>query len=372
MGKYATSPTWADIMPIAQDDGPGTPLAAISYSDSYSEATSYLRAVMAANEFSARVLALTADVISMNPAHYTVWLYRAKTLFHLSSEAEAHEGSPPQPQLLRDEISYLNDIALTHLKNYQIWHHRQLIVDRLGDPTGEAAFCMEMFERDAKNYHVWSYRQWLVRRFGLWDSEQEISDAELLVERDVRNNSAWCHRWFLIFGREEEEAKGTKDAKSRLKEDVVARELEYAKRAIRLAPQNQSPWNYLRGLYRKAGRSLVELRGFAEQFAISHQVDNGDDEEEEEGEPSQTIEELDLEEGVRSSHALDLVADIYAELGERDKARTVLEVLGRKWDPVRKGYWNYKAGLLPVDEDKEEEGGTTALPARGHAAVPVA
>jgi protein farnesyltransferase/geranylgeranyltransferase type-1 subunit alpha len=77
-GKYTTSPDWADIQPIPLDDGSedgqgATPLAVIAYKPEYLEATSYLRAVMAINEMSERVLQLTEDVIMMNPAHYTVW-----------------------------------------------------------------------------------------------------------------------------------------------------------------------------------------------------------------------------------------------------------------------------------------------------------
>lgn len=75
-GKYSNSPTWSDISPIALDDGSSTgatPLAAIAYQPAYLEATSYLRAVMAAEEMSERALALTEDVIAINPAHYTVW-----------------------------------------------------------------------------------------------------------------------------------------------------------------------------------------------------------------------------------------------------------------------------------------------------------
>jgi len=76
-GKYASSPEWASIKPIPLDDGSKDndimPLATIAYPDEYLEATSYLRAVMAANELSERALKLTEDIISMNPAHYTVW-----------------------------------------------------------------------------------------------------------------------------------------------------------------------------------------------------------------------------------------------------------------------------------------------------------
>ena len=71
-----TTAEWADITPIELDDGSNSeamPLATIAYPPEYLEATAYLRAVMAANEMSDRALSLTQEVISMNPAHYTVW-----------------------------------------------------------------------------------------------------------------------------------------------------------------------------------------------------------------------------------------------------------------------------------------------------------
>lgn len=77
MGKYAESEEWSDVVPIAQDDGGPNPLAAIAYTESYSDAMAYLRAVMANDEKSERVLELTEDIISMNPAHYTVWFVPA-------------------------------------------------------------------------------------------------------------------------------------------------------------------------------------------------------------------------------------------------------------------------------------------------------
>lgn len=73
MGKYEESEQWEDIVPIPQDEGGPNPLASIAYTDEYSEAMSYLRAVMAKNEMSERALELTHHIISMNPAHYTVW-----------------------------------------------------------------------------------------------------------------------------------------------------------------------------------------------------------------------------------------------------------------------------------------------------------
>lgn len=70
---YHDDEAWKDMEPLPQDDGGMHPLAAIAYTEEYSEAMGYLRAVMANNEFSERVLALTEHIINMNPAHYTVW-----------------------------------------------------------------------------------------------------------------------------------------------------------------------------------------------------------------------------------------------------------------------------------------------------------
>ncbi len=73
MKSYSDDPEWADVVPTLQDDGELNSLAAIAYTEDYSEAMSYLRSVMANNELSERVLDLTEHLISLNPSHYTVW-----------------------------------------------------------------------------------------------------------------------------------------------------------------------------------------------------------------------------------------------------------------------------------------------------------
>ncbi|KAF4555340.1 Protein prenyltransferase alpha subunit-like protein [Elsinoe fawcettii] len=333
---YSDDPLWTDVVPIPQDDGGPNPLAAISYTDGYSEAMSYLRAVMAANEMSSRALDLTENIISMNPAHYTVWLYRAKILASLGLD-------------LKEEIIWLNAVALRHQKNYQIWHHRQFLLDKLNDPKGEIRFVNRMLAGDAKNYHVWSYRQWLVRRFGLWDvkaangrreireetrdeedEEQvpellegevaeetnELEETALFIGEDVRNNSAWNHRFFIVNG--SEKVQGVKD------QAVLEREVAFAKEAIKKAPQNQSPWSYLRGTAERAkGKAgLLELATFCGEF-------------------------VDLDQGtVKSSHALDLLAEIWGGQKKAAEATKAYELLRDKYDPIRRNYWEYMRGKL--------------------------
>ncbi|KAL5121883.1 CAAX geranylgeranyltransferase alpha subunit [Pleosporales sp. CAS-2024a] len=299
---YADDEAWADIVPLPQDDGGMHPLAAIAYTEEYSQAMGYLRAVMAKNEFSERVLALTEHIISMNPAHYTVWLYRAKTVAELGIS-------------LQDEIAWLNPTALKHLKNYQIWHHRHTMIDALGSPAGEADFINTMLEQDSKNYHVWSYRQWLVKRFDLFDLPEELAWTADMIAADVRNNSAWNHRYYLVVG----------GGGGKASEDVARREIEYTQAAIRKAPQNQSPWNYLLGILRAAQLPKSTIKAFALEFADVDQPDKA----------------------VHSSHALDVLADMYAEEeNSQEQAAKALDLLATKYDPIRANYWNFRKGLL--------------------------
>ncbi len=174
-----------------------------------------------------------------------------------------------------------------------------------------------------------------MRRFDLWD-EGELEDVRWLLERDVRNNSAWNHRWFVVFGRDggseggeiEGEGKDEGERGGTVTEEVVDREIQVAKEAIALAPQNQSPWNYLRGVLRRAGRSLEQERAFAEGFANLQRPDE-----------------------VRSSYALNFLADLYALVGMREEARRALELLAERFDPIRRNYWEYRMGLLGAEGD---------------------
>lgn len=59
--------------------------------------------------------------------------------------------------------------------------------------------------------------------------------------------------------------------------------------------------------------------------------------------------DLGRSEGVRSSYALDFLADVLAE--EKDgkaQAAEALDLLAKRYDPIRKNYWEYRKGLLGV------------------------
>ena len=303
-------------------------------------AMGYLRAVMFNKEYSPRCLSLTNYIIGMNPAHYTVWLYRFELVEALHVPVDL-------------EIEWLNKVALAHLKNYQIWHHRQnlleLAIQALPDDASaraaaveklarsEVAFLTRMLDADTKNYHVWSYRQRLVGKLGLWPSNAPLGPDELaatmkLIEADVRNNSAWSHRFYLVFS---DPAICTGElsalvADPKVPADVIDCELELAKQHIRKAPQNQSGWNYMRGVLAKGGRRFEELVPFALEFVELGGGVKGEDDDDKK------------EDVVRSSHALELLADHFEQKGDRTEAFRYWDLLIGKWDAVRAGYWQYR------------------------------
>lgn len=280
---------------------------------------------MAKKEYSPRCLRLTEDIISINPAHYTVWLYRFSIIQALNLP-------------LRGEITWLNQVSLENLKNYQIWHHRRLLMDHYfptieSDPeevtklaTSEQNFLTEILAEDTKNYHVWSYRQYLVPKLGIF-GEGEIKPAEALIDGDVRNNSAWSHRFFVIFSDPAHSTKGSLSTEHdpKIPADIIDREVKYAQEKTLLAPQNESPWNYLRGVLVKGGRKMSSVEEFVTQFVSDIGEEN---------------------EKVTSTHGLELLAEIYAEKGENDKADLCLRRLGEKWDRIRLGYWQWRRQML--------------------------
>ncbi len=285
-------------------------------------------------EHSPRCLRLTERIIAMNPAHYTVWLYRAANIFAMKLP-------------IQDEMEWLNQVALSHLKNYQIWHHRHLLVDNyyptIADSSDEVArffaaerdFLAKILAQDTKNYHVWSYRSYLVSKLGLWSSSEELRAVEAMIDDDVRNNSAWSHRFFLVFS---DPAQTTPD-KAATEPDpavpaaIIDREMQYAKDKIYGAPQNQSPWNYLRGILVKGGRKLSTVEEFASEFVKGLGDIAGKD-------------GAEQNEDVKSTHALDLLAEIYAEKGDKEKADLALRRLAEKWDRIRVGYWEWRRKCL--------------------------
>ncbi|GLJ21697.1 hypothetical protein SUGI_0404280 [Cryptomeria japonica] len=225
---------WKDVQPLPQDDGPN-PVVPIAYTKEFRETMDYFRAVFHADERSPRALYLTAEVIKLNAANYTVWHFRRLILESLQSD-------------LQEELNSIDVLSQGNHKNYQIWHHRRWVAERLGTvvTTRELKFTEKVLDNDAKNYHAWSHRQWALQALGGWEDELEY--CRQLLEDDIFNNSAWNQRYFVI----------TKSPFLGGLQNMRDSEVGFCTEAILKNPYNESPWRYLRGLYKGDNEAFVK------------------------------------------------------------------------------------------------------------------
>ncbi|KAG9447074.1 hypothetical protein H6P81_013202 [Aristolochia fimbriata] len=230
---FSRRPEWSDVNPVPQDDGPN-PVVAIAYKDDFRETMDYFRAIYQSDERSPRALQLTTETIRMNPGNYTVWHFRRLVLEEINAD-------------LHEELDFVAHVAEGNPKNYQIWHHRRWVSEKLGTKAAsvELQFTKKILALDAKNYHAWSHRLWVLETLGGWEDELEYCDK--LLEDDIFNNSAWNQRYFIM----------TRSPVLGGLQAVRDSEVSYTVKAILSNPPNESPWRYLRGLYKGDHKLLV-------------------------------------------------------------------------------------------------------------------
>lgn len=316
---YADRPEWSDVTPLAQYED-ANPIAPIFYSPEYRDATDYFRGVVKTGEKSERVLKLTEHIIRLNPAHYSAWQYRYETLLAVNASLQA-------------ELELMDELAVAFLKTYQVWHHRRLLLMLTRKPAPELAFIEKSLKVDAKNYHTWSYRQWLLAFFNdddLWDGELDFVD--MMLAQDIRNNSAWHHRFFVVFEsglREGETDRGR----------IVRRELTYVKQNISLVANNPSAWNYLRGILDTNKLPYSRVEDFVRPYAATTP-------------DSSTTDLVDLENPppprgaqLPCPAAIEFLADIHEKEGGKEQILQATELwrsLADEHDTIRKKYWEYR------------------------------
>jgi len=319
-----------DVDPVPQDDGP-TSVCRIDYPPNFVKAYDYFRAVLRRKELTPRALQLTRLCLEQNPANYTVWHYRRLCLYADATTTD------DWMTLISNDLALAAELGGANPKNYQIWYHRRAILTEFAKQGGdslqqfaeaEMKYVATVLEADGKNYHAWSHRQWLLRMINdenTWKDELAYTDE--LIDKDIRNNSAWNQRWFVTH-------RGGEMTTN------PSAEVEYALTKAAADPFNESPFTYFLAICKELYKD--QFKTFQNELVpkyltkLQTLVPTNDDDE--------FIVPV-------SPYVLSAQVECLAYLGDSDslqKAGTVLDRLVESVDPIRRKYWTLrKSQLVP-------------------------
>jgi protein farnesyltransferase/geranylgeranyltransferase type-1 subunit alpha len=215
------------------------------------------------------------------------------------------------PELdLIEELEWLDSITVENQKNYQIWHHRKVIIEKLNDPSHEKPLLEEVFADEPKNFHAWCHRIWVVRRFNLYEGELEFIENKL--KEDIRNNSVWNYRFFII-----NQLNNNKPS-----EEVLQKEIEYTLDKIIEVPCNESPYSYIRG-WLKPTSNILKYNSI--KSTLENIIENYPD----------------------CYHAFSLLLEWYEQEGNKTKSFEIIETL-IKIDHIRAKYWAWRKNNISL------------------------
>ncbi|CEP03270.1 Geranylgeranyl transferase type-2 subunit alpha [Plasmodiophora brassicae] len=175
-------------------------------------------------------LALTRQVLEINPELYSLWNYRREILLGMMDKRSCDVA-----ELLADELNVVGRAIQRNPKSYVSWHHRLWVVQRGGsDILKEIDLTSQFLMADARNFHCWDYRRSLVDLSNVSPSE-ELEFTRKKINDDFSNYSAWHYRSTLL-------------TKIGIDQEVLDREFALVADCFFTEPDDQSAWLYHRWL----------------------------------------------------------------------------------------------------------------------------
>lgn len=342
------------------------------------------------NCISDRALELTAICLRLNPANYTTWWFRRQILASQSLPTQDSKSSKStyfSEELIRKDLKLVSKLGGSNPKNYQIWYHRRNLLEKSFSDiaTGltmdetlssllddELDYISSVFDEDAKNYHVslsqnsvplefdnyrisnfyilhaiicnahecflncfyqaWSHRQWILKTVNMTEKwEEEMDFVDKLLKDDIRNNSAWNQRWFVVH-------RGSKSTPIRL--EVAREEIKFSISKACLDPYNESAWRYFVAFVKEQLQAIGKTSEFTE-FLESCQDAITD--------TKKIFEEESKKDGMECIHMIAAYIDILEMKGDAkslSNAQKLAEELGDRYDTVRRTYWMLRSKQL--------------------------
>jgi hypothetical protein len=146
----------------------------------------------------------------------------------------------------------------------------------------------------------------------------EISFTEKLIEKDIRNNSAWNQRFFVL------------KLRGKIDFAVVKKELSFVFEKIKIVFDNESSWNYLRGITETFDK-VQKLQEFDDFLKfLDHEF---------------------MENKNHNRHLVGFLIDMKIEMVltkyesneiiHTQKIRELCNLMAEKIDKIRKSYWTF-------------------------------
>jgi protein farnesyltransferase/geranylgeranyltransferase type-1 subunit alpha len=162
-----------------------------------------------------------------------------------------------------------------------------------------------------------------------WEEEMDFVDK--LLNDDIRNNSAWNQRWFVVH-------RGSKSTPIPL--EVAREEIKFSISKACLDPYNESAWRYFVAFVKEQLQAIGKTSEFTE-FLESCQDAITD--------TKKIFEEESKKDGMECIHMIAAYIDILEMKGDAQSlsnAQKLAEELGDRYDTVRRTYWMLRSKQL--------------------------
>lgn len=225
---YRDNPEWSDLTPLPLPQSENDPYY-ICYNEEYKDLFGYFFAIVQKDEISKRCIQICEQVISNYPGTYTAWSMKYKCLEKLGFDYEREEN-------------ILNRIYDSNPKSYQLWYYKRWLSNHATEFHDQIPFLKMVFKEDSKNFHAWSYAiQYALK----WKQEEKVFElATHMINRDVRNNSAWNVRLTL----------------GEILNVPLSEEFEDVSNILKIAQKNEAAINFAFAIVKKEPSLLKELK----------------------------------------------------------------------------------------------------------------
>jgi geranylgeranyl transferase type-2 subunit alpha len=203
------------------------------------------------SEFKEDGLALTENLLCVNPDLLSLWNLRRSIILALEKE----KTQEILGKYYQNEISLSEQALKKNPKSYGSWLHRQWCLLRADNLKleflnwkHELAICNKYLSLDERNFHCWAHRQFVIKH-GQISLVDELEYTHEKISSNFSNYSAWHYRSKLLRELLIEE---------KIDLDQFKNEISLIENAVFTDPNDQSAWIYQKWLLKEHLNSYIK------------------------------------------------------------------------------------------------------------------